>query len=151
MTTEDLKLCILQIKHRKAEIAHEKGGLMASIGQSIAGPRFYETDEWFDKQKAYLDSLELQLRGLVKAIDVVAKHRSGEHTHVSLVYLLKRRLKPSFFQKLPWLLLSSHRLCKICLPQMSVRHCQGHWKAWQQSSIKRKNVMTLSRRQTLLR
>lgn len=34
-----------QIKHRKAEIAHERGGLMASLGQTIAGPRFYETDE----------------------------------------------------------------------------------------------------------
>ncbi|KAH8093274.1 Vps5 C terminal like-domain-containing protein [Cristinia sonorae] len=66
----------LDIKHRKAELAHEKGGLMASIGQTIAGPRFYETDEWFDKQKAYLDSLELQLRGLVKAVDIVAKHRT---------------------------------------------------------------------------
>ncbi|OBZ73550.1 Sorting nexin-1 [Grifola frondosa] len=66
----------LDIKHRKAEIAQEKGGLMASIGQSITGPRFYETDEWFDRQKAYLDSLESQLRGLVKAIDLVAKHRA---------------------------------------------------------------------------
>jgi sorting nexin-1/2 len=66
----------LQIKHRKAEIAHEKGGLMATIGQTITGPRFYETDEWFDKQKAYLDSLELQLRGLVKAIDSISKQRS---------------------------------------------------------------------------
>lgn len=36
---------MLQIKHRKAEIAHERGGLMASIGQTITGPRFYETDE----------------------------------------------------------------------------------------------------------
>jgi sorting nexin-1/2 len=35
----------LQIKHRKAEIAHERGGLMASIGSSLVGPRFYETDE----------------------------------------------------------------------------------------------------------
>ncbi|THH32468.1 hypothetical protein EUX98_g1726 [Antrodiella citrinella] len=66
----------LDIKHRKAEIAHEKGGLMATLGQTIAGPRFYETDEWFDKQKAYLDSLELQLRGLVKTIDNVSKHRA---------------------------------------------------------------------------
>jgi len=66
----------LDIKHRKAEIAHERGGLMASIGQTIAGPRFYETDEWFDKQKVYLDSLEAQLRGLVKAIEAVAKQRS---------------------------------------------------------------------------
>ncbi|KAL4248104.1 hypothetical protein ABKN59_007781 [Abortiporus biennis] len=77
----DLKLFLesdtfaLDIKHRKAEIAHEKGGLMASIGQTIAGPRFYETDEWFDKQKSYLDSLELQLKGLVKSIDLVSKQR----------------------------------------------------------------------------
>ncbi|KAF5350246.1 hypothetical protein D9758_007835 [Tetrapyrgos nigripes] len=78
----DLKLFLesdtfsLDIKHRKAEIATERGGLMASIGQSIAGPRFYETDEWFDRQKAYLDSLEAQLRGLVKAIDLVTKQRT---------------------------------------------------------------------------
>ncbi|KAH9913923.1 Vps5 C terminal like-domain-containing protein [Fomitopsis serialis] len=65
----------LDVKHRKAELGQEKG-FMASLGQSIAGPRFYETDEWFDRQKAYLDSLESQLRGLVKAIDMVAKHRS---------------------------------------------------------------------------
>ncbi|KAH9840253.1 Vps5-domain-containing protein [Rhodofomes roseus] len=65
----------LDVKHRKAELGQEKG-FMASLGQSIAGPRFYETDEWFDRQKAYLDSLESQLRGLVKAIDLVAKHRS---------------------------------------------------------------------------
>ncbi|KAF7794252.1 hypothetical protein EIP86_005385 [Pleurotus ostreatoroseus] len=77
----DLKLFLehdnfaLEIKHRKAEMAHEKGGLMATIGQSIAGPRFYESDEWFDKQKTYLDSLELQLRGLVKSIDLVSKQR----------------------------------------------------------------------------
>ena len=67
----------MKIKHRKAEIAHEKGGLMASLGQSITGPRFYETDEWFDKQKGYLDSLETQLRGLVKSIDQVSKQRMG--------------------------------------------------------------------------
>ncbi|OCH85499.1 Vps5-domain-containing protein [Obba rivulosa] len=82
----DLKLFLesdtfaLDIKHRKAEIAHEKGGLMASIGQSVIGPRYYESDEWFDRQKAYLDSLESQLRGLVKAIDTVSKHRSDVAT-----------------------------------------------------------------------
>ncbi|KIM90434.1 hypothetical protein PILCRDRAFT_59950 [Piloderma croceum F 1598] len=78
----DLKLFLesdtfsLDIKQRKAEIAHERGGLMASIGQTITGPRFYETDEWFDRQKSYIDSLEAQLRGLVKAIELVAKQRS---------------------------------------------------------------------------
>ncbi|KAK0188967.1 hypothetical protein F5146DRAFT_1104361 [Armillaria mellea] len=62
----------LDIKHRKAQ----SGGLMATIGQSLAGPRFSETDEWFDKQKGYLDSLESQLRGLAKAIEAVAKQRA---------------------------------------------------------------------------
>jgi len=88
---------LLQIKQRKAEMAHEKGGLMASIGQTLAGPRFHETDEvrmivytltivrnahlvqWFDKQRAYLDALESQLRGLVKSIEVAAKQRAGAH------------------------------------------------------------------------
>ncbi|KAI0312300.1 Vps5 C terminal like-domain-containing protein [Amylostereum chailletii] len=78
----DLKLFLesdtfsLDIKHRKAEMAQERGGLMASIGATITGPRFVETDEWFDRQKSYLDTLELQLRGLVKAVDYVSKHRS---------------------------------------------------------------------------
>jgi len=33
--------------------------------------------QWFDKQRAYLDGLESQLRGLVKSIEVVAKQRAG--------------------------------------------------------------------------
>ncbi|KAJ7577034.1 Vps5 C terminal like-domain-containing protein [Mycena floridula] len=65
----------LDIKHRKAEIANEKGGLMASLGLSLSGYRFWETDEWFDRQKGYLDSLESQLRGLVKAIEIVSRQR----------------------------------------------------------------------------
>ncbi|KAI9440594.1 Vps5-domain-containing protein [Lactarius indigo] len=78
----DLKLFLesdtfsLDIKHRKAELANERGGLMASIGQSITGPRFVEMDEWFDRQKAHLDILESQLRGLVKAIEVVSRQRN---------------------------------------------------------------------------
>lgn len=40
--------------------------------------------KWFDRQKAYLDSLESQLRGLVKAIDTVSKHRSGSHPSLYL-------------------------------------------------------------------
>ena len=34
--------------------------------------------QWFDKKKAYLDGLESQLKGLVKAIDLVSKQRAGE-------------------------------------------------------------------------
>lgn len=50
--------------------------MLASLGQSITAPRFHETDEWFDKQKGYLDSLEVQLRGLVKSLDQVARQRT---------------------------------------------------------------------------
>ena len=32
-------------KHRKAELAKERGGLTASIGQFITGPRFVQMDE----------------------------------------------------------------------------------------------------------
>jgi len=84
----DLKLFLesdtfsLDIKHRKAEIANERGGLMASIGQSITGPRFVETDEWFDRQKAHLEILESQLRGLVKAIEIVSRQRNELATAV---------------------------------------------------------------------
>lgn len=83
------------MKHRKTDSAHDRGGLIASIGQSLTGPRFHETDEvgtwlywtrpqshvlsqWFDRQKGYLDSLESQLKSLVKAIEMVAKQRQGE-------------------------------------------------------------------------
>jgi hypothetical protein len=38
--------------------------------------------QWFDRQRAYLDSLESQLRGLVKAIDTAARHRAGKHRFV---------------------------------------------------------------------
>ncbi|KAF6761621.1 protein transporter [Ephemerocybe angulata] len=78
---DDLRLFLesdtfsLDIKHRKPAPIQEKGGLIASIGASLTGPRFNETDEWFDRQKAYLDSLESQLRGLVRSIETVAKHR----------------------------------------------------------------------------
>jgi len=77
----DLKLFLesdtfaLDIKQRKAELAHERGGFMASIGQSIAGPRFHETDEWFERQRSYLDNMESQLRALVRAVEQVTKQR----------------------------------------------------------------------------
>jgi sorting nexin-1/2 len=34
--------------------------------------------QWFDRQKVYLDSLESQLKSLVKAIEMVAKQRQGK-------------------------------------------------------------------------
>ncbi|KAJ7446757.1 Vps5 C terminal like-domain-containing protein [Mycena latifolia] len=75
----DLKLFLesdtfaLDIKHRKAEIAQERGGLMATIGQEHCRPALLRDRT---RQKGYLDSLEAQLRGLVKAIELVSKQRT---------------------------------------------------------------------------
>ncbi|KAL5536777.1 VPS5 [Sanghuangporus sanghuang] len=65
----------LDIKHRKTEMAQDRGGILSSIGQTLTGSKFLEVDDWFDKKKAYLDGLESQLKGLVKAIDSVSKQR----------------------------------------------------------------------------
>ena len=43
----------LDVKHRKAETAHEYRGLTVSIGKSIIGPRFYEIDEVFHRSSAH--------------------------------------------------------------------------------------------------
>ncbi|KAL5492536.1 VPS5 [Sanghuangporus weigelae] len=65
----------LDIKHRKTEMAQDRGGILSSIGQTLTGSKFLEVDDWFDKKKAYLDGLESQLKSLVKAIDSVSKQR----------------------------------------------------------------------------
>ncbi|EUC60851.1 sorting nexin-1 protein, putative [Rhizoctonia solani AG-3 Rhs1AP] len=78
-TDDDFKFFIesdsfaLDVKHRKAEIAQEKTGGFLS---SITGPKFYETDEWFDSKRSYIDALESQLRGLAKSVDTVSKHQA---------------------------------------------------------------------------
>ncbi|KAG8934004.1 Vacuolar protein sorting-associated protein 5, partial [Tulasnella sp. 408] len=61
------------IKHRRQE--GSSGGLLASFG-SLTAPKFYEIDDWFDNKRAYLDALESQLKGLVKAMDIVSKQRN---------------------------------------------------------------------------
>ena len=33
--------------------------------------------QWFDNKKTYLDTLETQLKGLVKAVELVSKHGAG--------------------------------------------------------------------------
>lgn len=39
------------------------------------GPRFVETDEWFEKQRSYLDSLESHLKSIVKMIHLLSENR----------------------------------------------------------------------------
>ncbi|KDN42475.1 hypothetical protein RSAG8_06792, partial [Rhizoctonia solani AG-8 WAC10335] len=80
-TDDDFKFFIesdsfaLDVKHRKAEIAQEKTGGFLS---SITGPKFYETDEWFDSKRSYVDALESQLRGLAKSVETVSKHQAEQ-------------------------------------------------------------------------
>ena len=46
-----------QIKHRKSEIAHERGGMLGSLGQVLTGPRFHETDEVHLYAKRFIQEL----------------------------------------------------------------------------------------------
>lgn len=62
-----------QIKHRRAE---EGGGLLSLLSTSIASTKFYETDEWFETKRVYLDGLENQLKGLVRSMEAVARQRT---------------------------------------------------------------------------
>ncbi|KAJ9105808.1 hypothetical protein QFC19_003376 [Naganishia cerealis] len=74
-----------EVKHRKHETAHSQDGkgLLASIGGSIGGPRFIERDDWFDEKKAFLDSLEGQMKGLIKSVETASKHRLDLSTAIS--------------------------------------------------------------------
>jgi sorting nexin-1/2 len=53
------------------DTAPEQRGLLSGW----TGPRFVESDDWFVSRSAFLDSLEAQLRGLSKAIEVSSKAR----------------------------------------------------------------------------
>ncbi|EJU03795.1 Vps5-domain-containing protein [Dacryopinax primogenitus] len=70
----------MDIKHRKTEVGVNPSastpGLMATIGSTLTGPKFIENDDWFENRKIYLDALESQFRGLIKAIEAVSKQRA---------------------------------------------------------------------------
>ncbi|KAK8858735.1 hypothetical protein IAR55_002964 [Kwoniella newhampshirensis] len=69
----------LDAKSRKQEAAalekqqlQQQQGLLAGW---TGGPKFVEQDDWFDSRRAFLDSLESQLKSLSKSIDLASKHR----------------------------------------------------------------------------
>ncbi|OAV89854.1 hypothetical protein PTTG_08148 [Puccinia triticina 1-1 BBBD Race 1] len=72
----DLKLFLesdafgLEIKHRKHDSTHQTGWLA-----NIAGPRFVETDEFFENRKIALDTLEGQLKVLQASLTAASKAR----------------------------------------------------------------------------
>jgi sorting nexin-1/2 len=63
----------LESKARRPALdtAPEQRGLLSGW----TGPRFVESDDWFVSRGAFLDSLEAQLRGLSKAVEVSSKAR----------------------------------------------------------------------------
>ncbi|KNZ60137.1 hypothetical protein VP01_1606g8 [Puccinia sorghi] len=72
----DLKLFLesdafsLEIKHRRQDSSHQTGWLA-----NIAGPRFVETDEFFENRKIELETLEGQLKVLQGSLTAASKMR----------------------------------------------------------------------------
>ncbi|TIB69750.1 Vps5-domain-containing protein [Wallemia mellicola] len=89
---EDLKLFLesdsfaVDVKQRQLDKAEGKS-VLASWGSSIIGPKFIESDEWFDSEKQRIDGLEVQLKALVKALQNVSAQRYGEYFTISPTYL----------------------------------------------------------------
>lgn len=80
----DLKLFLeseafnVDIKHkeRREPLPSESKGVLGSLGISVGGGnKFVEQDDWFHDRKIYLDALENQLRGLLKAMETMVGQR----------------------------------------------------------------------------
>ncbi|CAG7565255.1 unnamed protein product [Fusarium equiseti] len=80
----DLKLFLesetfnVDIKHkeRRDPIPTESKGVLGSLGINVGGGnKFVEQDDWFHDRKVYLDALENQLKGLLKAMETMVGQR----------------------------------------------------------------------------
>ncbi|OLL21982.1 Vacuolar protein sorting-associated protein vps5 [Neolecta irregularis DAH-3] len=81
----DLKLFLesetfnVDVKQKEKGFVPESKGIISSIGGALTGGsfsgKFIEQDEYFEHRKIALDSLELQLKALSKAIDIVVLQR----------------------------------------------------------------------------
>ncbi|RDA90954.1 hypothetical protein CP533_3087 [Ophiocordyceps camponoti-saundersi (nom. inval.)] len=80
----DLKLFLeseafnVDVKHkeRRDPLPPENKGVLGSLGINVGGgSKFVEQDDWFHDRKVYLDALENQLRGLLKAMDIMVSQR----------------------------------------------------------------------------
>ncbi|KAG0138732.1 putative vacuolar protein sorting-associated protein (vps5) [Tuber indicum] len=66
------------IKHKEKQVqpVGENKGMFGSLGGAFGGGgKFIENDEWFLDRKHYLDTLESQLKALLKSVDTVIKQR----------------------------------------------------------------------------
>lgn len=82
----DLKLFLeseafnVDIKHkeRRDPLPVESKGVLGSLGINVGGGnKFVEQDDWFHDRKVYLDALENQLKGLLKAMDTMVGQRKA--------------------------------------------------------------------------
>ena len=80
----DLKLFLesesfnVDIKHKekKDPLPTESKGVLGSLGINVGGgSKFVEQDDWFHERKVYLDALENQLKGLLKAMETMVGQR----------------------------------------------------------------------------
>lgn len=80
----DLKLFLeseafnVDVKHkeRRDPIPGESKGMFGSLGISVGGGnKFVEQDDWFHDRKIYLEALETQLKGLLKAMETMVGQR----------------------------------------------------------------------------
>lgn len=105
----DLKLFLesesfnVDIKHkeRRDPLPVESKGMFGSLGISVGGgSKFVEQDDWFHDRKIYLDALENQLKGLLKAMETMVSQRKmmaegAEEFSASLHALSTVELSPS--------------------------------------------------------
>jgi sorting nexin-1/2 len=63
-------------KERREPIPTESKGVLGSLGINVGGGnKFVEQDDWFHDRKVYLDALENQLKGLLKAMETMVGQR----------------------------------------------------------------------------
>ncbi|ATY63680.1 Vps5-like protein [Cordyceps militaris] len=63
-------------KERRDPLPSESKGVLGSLGINVGGgSKFVEQDDWFHERKIYLDALETQLRGLLKAMETMVGQR----------------------------------------------------------------------------
>lgn len=60
---------------RKGHEGATSANRLATTFTSMAGPKFSESDDWFDSKRAYVDGLESQLKTLVKSMEATSKQR----------------------------------------------------------------------------
>jgi sorting nexin-1/2 len=102
LESETFNVDIKNKENREPDLGQSKG-MFSAIGINVGGSsgKFVEHDDWFHDRRIYLDALETQLKGLLKAIDTVVAQRKGlseaaGEFAISLGNLAQVELSPDF-------------------------------------------------------